>query len=109
MAATCADATAAEPVDFNRDIRPILSDKCFACHGPDKSKRQAELRLDTKTGAFAKRDDGHTLVPGDLAKSLLFGRITAADEEERMPPADSGRTLSAAQIELIGRWIKQGA
>ena len=109
MAAICTTATAVEPVNFNRDIRPILSDTCFACHGPDKSQRQAELRLDTRDGAFAKRDEGHTIVPGDLAKSLLFGRITSTDEDERMPPVDSGRTLSAEQIELIGRWIKQGA
>src|SRR5215813_4081443 len=89
-------------VEFNRDIRPILSDKCFACHGPDKAKRKADLRFDTEAGA--KADLG-----GDLAQSEMIRRITAADAGERMPPPRSGRTLSKQQIELLKRWVKQGA
>jgi mono/diheme cytochrome c family protein len=106
---------AAEPtvgggkVDFNRDIRPILSDVCFHCHGPDENQREAELRLDIKTGAFAARDGSKTIVPGKPGSSELIRRITAADPDDRMPPADAERKLSPAQIELFRRWIAQGA
>src|SRR5437763_7233139 len=105
-------ATAAAPADkadFNRDIRPILSETCFLCHGPDKNQRKAELRLDQKDGLFATKDDGRVVVPGKPGESQLFARITSSDPEMRMPPADSGRKLSDRQIELIRRWIKQGA
>ncbi len=106
-------APAAEPpaqtVEFNRDIRPILADKCFYCHGPDQGRRKAKLRLDTQAGAFADRAGRPAIVPGDLAKSELFRRITAEDEEERMPPIASGRKLTPQQIRLLRRWIKQGA
>ena len=93
-------------VDFDRDIRPILSDTCFACHGPDEKQRMAKLRFDTKEGAFAKPD---VIVPGDSAKSRLVQRITAADESFRMPPPFSGRTLTDKQITLLRRWIDEGA
>ena len=73
-------------VDFQREVRPILSDNCFRCHGPDQSTRQARLRLDTHDGAFAPRPNGTTIVPGDLEASLLYTRITHADERLRMPP-----------------------
>ncbi|NQV23118.1 MAG: DUF1553 domain-containing protein [Rhodopirellula sp.] len=102
---------AAEPaaVDFNRDIRPILSDNCFECHGPDAEQRQAELRLDTKEGLFRKTDEHSSVVPGDLAKSELFRRMTSTDPDERMPPADSGRKLSQEQIGIVKKWIESGA
>lgn len=97
-------------VEFNRDIRPILSDNCFQCHGPDKAKRKADLRLDTEEGAFAKlRDDeGHSIVRGKPGDSELFRRVSITDERKRMPPAKSGRKLSERQIELLRRWIEQG-
>ena len=97
-------------VDFQREVRPILSDNCFRCHGPDQSTRQARLRLDTHDGAFAARPNGTTIVPGDLEASLLYTRITHADERLRMPPpAVSNKTLSPAQIDVLRRWIEEGA
>jgi hypothetical protein len=96
-------------VEFNRDIRPILSDTCFQCHGPDKAKRKADLRFDTEEGAFADLGGHRALVPGDLAHSEMYRRITAAEDKQRMPPLRSGRKLTAQQIELIRRWIEQGA
>lgn len=103
--------SAAEPaaVDFNRDVRPILSDHCFECHGPDAEQRQAELRLDSKDGLFRKAVEHQNVVAGNSAKSELFRRITTADPDERMPPADSGRILTAAQISTIKQWIESGA
>ncbi len=101
---------AATKVDFNHQIRPILADKCFNCHGPDAGKRKAGLRLDTKEGAFAKlKSDGHAIVPGNLEDSELVYRITADDETERMPPKSLGRSLSPREIELFKQWIAQGA
>jgi hypothetical protein len=96
-------------IDFNRDIRPILSDTCFQCHGPDKAKRKADLRLDTEEGVFADRGNHAALVPGEPAKSELFRRVTTEEETERMPPPRSGRRLTPRQIELLRRWIEQGA
>ncbi len=102
--------SAAETVDFNRDIRPILSNHCFACHGPDAKKREAELRLDQRAAATAKAESGKTpIVPGDLKTSELVRRITAADADDRMPPADGGKPLSAKQIELLQHWVAEGA
>jgi mono/diheme cytochrome c family protein len=104
---------AAEPppatVEFNRDIRPILSDNCFQCHGPDQARRKADLRLDTEAGAFADRDGSRALVPGEPDNSELFHRVTADSPSERMPPAKSGKRLTERQIQLIRRWIEQGA
>ena len=108
LAATPA-SPADDKLDFARDIRPILSANCFKCHGPDDSQRQAELRLDTKAGVFADRDGRFALVGGKPDESELWKRITSADPDERMPPADSGKTLTEAQVALIGKWIKQGA
>ena len=107
-------AVAGEPaqkkVDFNFEVRPILSDKCFKCHGPDPRNRKAGLRLDTKEGAFGTTETGtRAVVPGDLEESELITRITAVDKSERMPPESLGRTLSAAEIELLKRWVKEGA
>jgi hypothetical protein len=92
-------------VQFNRDIRPILADKCFQCHGPDGAQRKAELRLDVESSAKA---DG-AIVPGQATDSELHRRITAADPEERMPPAATGKKLSPVEIELLTRWIDEGA
>ncbi|MBI3698569.1 MAG: DUF1549 domain-containing protein, partial [Acidobacteria bacterium] len=96
-------ATDPKAVDFNRDIAPILSDTCFTCHGPDEKQRMAGLRLDSKEGALAK------IVPGDAANSKLYQKISSTDKALRMPPLASGRSLTAAQIDLIRRWIDQGA
>ena len=102
-----------DAVSFTRDIRPLLSDRCFQCHGPDEKNQKAGLRLDTKEGALAPLDDDgtiFTLVPGDLDKSELWYRITTDDEDDLMPPPDqAGLTLSADEKNLIRRWIEQGA
>jgi hypothetical protein len=98
-----------QPVQFNRDIRPILSDNCFACHGPDKNQRKAELRLDTERGAFADRGGYQVLVPGKPEQSELYRRITSTDESLRMPKPKFGKELSKRQVELIRLWIAQGA
>jgi hypothetical protein len=103
-----AKAEAPGTIVFNRDIRPILSDHCFQCHGPDKSQRKAKLRLDVETEAFADRGGYHAIVPGSTAKSELIRRVAAGDDKERMPPAGA-RKLSAAQIDLLRRWVEQGA
>jgi hypothetical protein len=97
-------------VAFNRDVRPILSDTCFACHGPDSAKRKAGLRLDTQEGALGKRRrGGPVVVPGKPDRSELYLRITSTDETERMPPPRAHRRLTARQVEVIRRWIAQGA
>ncbi|HET6423197.1 MAG TPA: DUF1553 domain-containing protein [Planctomycetaceae bacterium] len=106
-------AWAAEPVpkriDFNRDIRPILSDACFQCHGPDENKRQADLRLDMRDGALADLGGHAAVVPGDVARSVLLQRIASADPEAQMPPSKSGKQLTAAQKERLRQWIEEGA
>jgi hypothetical protein len=101
-----AQRPAERSIDFNREIRPIISDNCFTCHGPDEKQRMARLRLDTRDGAFAKAG---LIVAGDPAASRLYQRISAADVSQRMPPPDSGHALTPAQIELIRQWIAQGA
>ena len=99
-----------EVVSFNRHIRPILSDACYACHGPDANQREANLRLDTKEGAFAELGGYYAIIPGDPSSSKLIWRITHPDVDQRMPPPDSNRRYpSEAEIELIEKWIKQGA
>jgi len=95
-------------VNFNRDIRPILSDNCYACHGPDQKKRKAKLRLDTKDGLYEKRQEHSIILPGQRPQSELYRRITTADVDDQMPPSDSGKKLSQTQIDLIGRWIDEG-
>jgi len=104
---SAADKDAA--VDFNRQIRPILSAHCFGCHGPDSGKREAELRLDTRQGALAPRKGHKTIAAGQPQQSELFRRITAKSADERMPPADTNKPLSPPQIELIRQWIAGGA
>jgi len=98
-------------VSFNRDIRPILSDRCFHCHGPSEKDREADLRLDRPDGAQgALRKDGGVIKPGDLKASEFWIRITSNDEDERMPPVDSHKEpLSPEQQELFKQWILQGA
>jgi len=97
--------TAAEPrLDFNRDIRPILSENCFYCHGQDGNKRQADLRLDRRDDAVAKK----ALVPGDLDASELIQRIRSTNPDELMPPPNSNRRLTDVQKELLERWVREG-
>ncbi|MFM7629317.1 MAG: PSD1 and planctomycete cytochrome C domain-containing protein [Algoriphagus sp.] len=102
----------ADQVSYNFHIRPILSDKCFACHGPDANKREANLRLDQEESAFAALKDSpgkFALVAGKPLQSEVYHRITSTDPNEMMPPPTSNLTLSASEIELIKRWIEQGA
>src|SRR6266404_4889031 len=96
-------------VDFSRDILPIFSDNCFKCHGPDEKSRKGKLRLDTKEGAFRVKDGQSVIVPGKGAGSELFRRITTTNQDDLMPPSESNHKLTAKQIELIKRWIDQGA
>ena len=101
----------APELQFNRDIRPILSDRCFKCHGPDKNSRKANLRLDRAEDAYApsKKSDGCPIVPGKPDQSLVCQHIFATDPDEIMPPPDSNLALSAAEKEKIKLWIAQGA
>ena len=97
-------------VSFNRDIRPILSDNCFQCHGPDEHKRQAGLRLDLKDAATKAGESGHVaIVPGKTETSELIKRIVSLDGDLQMPPANSGKKLTKLQIELLKKWIAEGA
>ncbi|MFN8707657.1 MAG: c-type cytochrome domain-containing protein, partial [Planctomyces sp.] len=97
------------PIEFNSDIRPILSENCFFCHGPDRNKRQADLRLDTKEGLFASSGALPAVTPQKPEESELYRRIVSKDPEHQMPPADSGKVLTEQQIELLKQWIEQGA
>ena len=97
----------AEPVNFSRDILPLLSDKCFKCHGPDSGTRMANMRLDTSEGAFANRNGKFPVVPKRPDHSMMVARIN--DKEYTMPPKDSGKVLSKSEIALITRWIAEGA
>ena len=90
--------------DFASDIRPLLSDACFACHGPDDEHREADFRMDLKEGLFGKAGEQVLIVPGKPEESLIYQRMTAEDESLRMPPADSGKKLSQADIEKIRQW-----
>ncbi|MFN7141214.1 MAG: DUF1549 domain-containing protein, partial [Limisphaerales bacterium] len=102
----CSTLTAADKktaVQFNRDIRPILSDKCFHCHGPDPTTRKAKLRLDTEEGAHA------AIVAGKPQESEVFHRITTKDPDDVMPPLESNKSLTPQEIDLLKRWIEQGA
>jgi hypothetical protein len=101
-----------DEVDFNFHIRPILSDRCFKCHGPDVNKREANLRLDTPEGAYAALKDNpkaHAIMAGSLEKSEVYQRIIAKDTAVLMPPPSSNLKLTKHEIELIAKWIKQGA
>jgi hypothetical protein len=96
-------------VDFNRDLRPIFSETCFKCHGPDANKRKGKLRFDTRQGAFADHDGRKPFVPGDLDHSEAWRRLNAVGTDDLMPPAASGMKLTPQQIKLFGDWIRQGA
>jgi len=105
----CQSFAAAEKVDFNFQIRPLLSDRCFTCHGPDEKARKAKLRLDTREGLFKQLEDGSTVVkPGSATNSELVRRIVATDDDQ-MPPEKSNLKLTDAEKELLQRWIAQGA
>lgn len=108
LAFVCTPVARAETLSdeerFDLEVRPILSDKCFACHGPDSATRKADLRLDSATGAYAAAID-----QTELARSLLLKRITAEDPDDRMPPADSGLSLSQEEVATISQWVADGA
>jgi hypothetical protein len=104
-----APSVQAAPLDFNRDVKPILSDQCFHCHGPDSEARQAELRLDIREGLFRKKKDVTVIVPGQPEASELVRRIDSDNPDEKMPPPDSHRQLSVAQRDVLRRWVKEGA
>lgn len=105
-------AAVPDVVDFNFHVRPILSDRCFKCHGPDANKRESDLRLDTEEGAFAALKDDpskHVIVPGDPMQSALYARLISADTAEVMPPPSSNLSLTKNEIQIIKKWIAQGA
>src|SRR5947207_110422 len=105
------EAPVPPPISFTRQIRPILSDTCFACHGPDAKQRKAKLRLDTKATAFAELDsgDGHALVPSKPDESTLLKRISSTDPNMVMPPPKTGKKLTPEQVALVKKWIEEGA
>ncbi|MEM7235455.1 MAG: PSD1 and planctomycete cytochrome C domain-containing protein, partial [Planctomycetota bacterium] len=95
-------------VDFDLEVRPILSDACFPCHGPDEGTRKAKLRLDVRDGLFSVRDGRRIVAPSDLASSELIRRVKAKGSGDVMPPADAGRQLTDAEIETLEQWVKEG-
>ncbi len=102
--------TLSAAVDFNRDIRPIISNRCFKCHGPDQNERKAGLRFDTRAGALAELKGGRrAIVPGKPALSELIRRVTTSDSDDRMPPEKSGKPLTKDEITKLTQWIEQGA
>ncbi len=110
MATAATSSPAGGEVQFNRDIRPILAEACFHCHGPDPGTRKAGLRLDTEAGFFSASEEAPpTVVKHEPAKSPMFERITSSDPDEVMPPPESHKNLTAEQKDLIKRWIEQGA
>src|SRR5688572_9975427 len=99
-----------EKVRFNQHVRPLLSGNCFYCHGPDPKHREADLRLDTRAGATADLGGYAAIVPGKPEESALLTRVSSTDPDEHMPPPASKKPhLTAEQIELVRRWIEQGA
>lgn len=110
-ASACGDETAGgvDRVDYNRQVRHILSRNCYACHGPDSAARKVNLRLDTRAGALAPRPGGPAIVPGEADESKLVMRVLSFDESYKMPPPESGKQLTDEEIDLLTRWIDQGA
>jgi hypothetical protein len=104
-----AEAPLPQVVEFNRDIRPILADNCYACHGPDKNQRKAGLRLDSEESALGNRDGSPIIIKGKPEQSEIIRRLTSSDPKEHMPPARFVKKPTARQIALIRRWIEQGA
>ncbi|MCI0462044.1 MAG: PSD1 and planctomycete cytochrome C domain-containing protein [Gemmataceae bacterium] len=105
-----ADGPTRQGIDFNMQVRPILSENCFACHGPDDKIRKAQLRLDTREGAFGKLRSGLVpIVPGKPDESELIARVSSHQASEMMPPPKSGKKLTAQQIDLLKKWVAQGA
>ncbi len=107
---TISDPLLAQNIDFNKDVRPILSNRCLACHGPDEAKQEGGLRLDLEEIATKVLESGETaVVPGNSATSELMARITSNDESTRMPPAHFAKPLTEAEVSTLRRWIDQGA
>lgn len=110
LLALSAKAAAAGRVDYNSQVRPLLSDRCYTCHGPDDKARKKKLRLDTREGMFKELADGRAVVRvGDTNRSELVRRILTADDDDVMPPADSKLKLSAVERDLLQRWVAEGA
>ena len=98
------------PIDFNRDVRPVLADKCYACHGPDPKTRKGNLRFDDGVGAFEKLDSGQRpVVPGNVESSVLVRKILARDPDQRMPPSSATKHLTQAEVNILVQWIAEGA
>ena len=106
----CSVLSAEDRVDFNREIRPLLSNRCFACHGPDEHERKADLRLDTREGALMDLGGYAAITPGMVEKSELFHRITLEEgSDDLMPPAGKGAHFTTAEVAVIKKWIEQEA
>lgn len=98
-----------QKIDFNQDVRPILSNNCFVCHGKDKGSREADLRLDDFESAVSELPSGsHAFVPGNPSESEAYQRMISTDEDEIMPPSDSGKKLTEEEIAILKQWIEQG-
>ena len=106
----CASAASAADVDFSRDVKPILAENCFLCHGPDESTRKGKLRLDLRDAALGGGKSGvAAIVPGKPGEGTLLARVSTADPHERMPPPDANKTLTPQQIETLKKWVESGA
>ncbi|MDX1382208.1 MAG: c-type cytochrome domain-containing protein [Thermoanaerobaculia bacterium] len=99
----------AASVDYESQVKPIFETYCYECHGPDRQKREAEFRLDVRTGAFADLGGYLSIVPGDPEDSEIYLRVSSEFAEDRMPPYEAGTELTEEQIETIRLWIEQGA
>jgi len=102
-------AWAGPRVQFNREIRPILSDSCFQCHGPDEAQRQGGLRLDLAGAALKGGESGPAIVPGDVNASEIWKRVTSTDPDVQMPPPKTGKVLQPGQLSSLQQWITEGA
>jgi len=109
IAASAADLPLPEKPEYNRDVRPILADACFRCHGFDKNTREADRRLDTRDGALADNDGVKAIVPGKPSESELVKRLLTNNADDAMPPPNETRQLKAREKEILQRWIAQGA
>ena len=109
LCAACHGHSTAAPVSYNRDVRPILSGNCFSCHGFDAKQRKGELRLDTPESALDQKRDEVAIVPGNAAASALIKRVTSTDPDVMMPPPEAVHRIDKPQIEILTRWINEGA